>query len=420
MNTNNHIAIERQERTPGIIVGNWNDHKKPIFYNNPMKESDIWLKKEILLKNSINLEGRSNSVTGYKEIHKEICQYLGPSFNKRLRAISNDVWITPYKYYIDKYCFYSSGFDHYYSSPQVKRLWKHLNEVRLADNDGIENIVPYIIYFGASPHKLRRLFGKSIWKRLCQYSRTTNKTIVRHMDNVFLTDTRYGAVRNYDKYYPILEKLVVLKPGTIKYLGDEVPSFMNRGRFNHIFYGSFIWAQNNSRISMTHEFIRASDLYRDTLDMAHNINAPFNDRWSYKRMARQHNAYSRELYNQNYPDEKIDWILPFSRKVKCTNEISACVLETPRAIALEGDEMGHCVASFIDEVINGLYLVISLKRNEERSTLGLYRAKRNSLFIAHQHYGRYNATPSDNNVDIAKLVIKTINLIERMEEHAQS
>ena len=87
----------------------------------------------------------------------------------------------------------------------------------------------------------------------------------------------------------------------------------------------------------------------------------------------------------------------------------------------EGENMRHCVGGYASLCAQGTYVVYSLHKDGQRTTLGISRhkttyEKANHAFnyILNKHYGKFNGQVKDSDViETAKKVIQTLHKVNK-------
>jgi hypothetical protein len=378
------LAIVADHDKKTVSVGVW--QAVDISYP-PQSENALLLKNEILAANNIKIKSSFSKETGLKDVHKEIASHLGPMFYSRLNGAVYGMWVGPLRSYCDNYCFYSNGYYHRHSPPQVRRLWLNIIEVERAIKDQIDNLAPIIIYFGSTPKDLKVNLGKSIWKILASNSLYKNKQIVELLGELFRDQDRLTSFASFSKCKPLIKIVSAWRVTSItRYLSSYTSPFDSQYHAHEI--TRFDWLNSHTVVSNTKTFSRDNMLYKDTLDMALHLGYTLNPKWSAIKLRERHEFFSKRINAERFSDDVIDW-LSVCRTVASVKNITATLLRTPLDIATEGVQMHHCVANYIERVVAGKYLVISLEDNEGgRSTLGL--SFNNEEAKVDQHYGYHN------------------------------
>ena len=376
------IALEVDAVKREVRAGKW--VCREIHYNTYMRENEVYLKLHILEVNGIAVLSEVNQ-DGIKAVQQEIVQYLGSRFYHRLRGACFSLWIAPIREICDRYCFYSNGFKHYYNKPQIRRYWLHQKKVNKVIDDRLDHLVPLVIYFGFTPKTLKRKLGKSTWKKLAANSLYKNKLIVEFLQNWIYDHKRQRPFGSFVRHQSLITALANINTTLIKNSGFMMDYHLP----NYLLVQILYWLNANSKTSVIRVLRKDFVTFYDTRKMAihlHQANR-FNHKWSFKRMINVHSELCRVMLLGKYSDKAIEAIVQLN-PVYCFNSVHIALLKTPLAIANEGREMHHCVASYIGDVKKGNYCVLSLStegKRADRSTLGICYS--NGSWRIDQHEG---------------------------------
>ncbi len=306
------------------------------------------------------------------------------------------LWINPIKDLLDRYCFYSTGKSHFYNIPQIQRLWNHLPLVEQLEADQLHHLVPLTIFFCASPKVLRRLLGKSIWKRLSANSLSRNKLLVSLMERDLITRRRFiSTPRNIEPYRQYLSTMSVIKSSLLKW--HFLNELINKHDCNKR-GDCMLWLNNHAKVSNYCSVDGLKTLYLDTYKLCEQTDNLMKD-WSPKSMRERHDKMSREVsrhYLENISDTPFDWSGKLNIPELSEDGVKIEVLDSPFKMACESSDMCHCLSSYIDLSMEGSYFAFSLYSDLSRSTLGI--EKQSNRYYLDQHYGAYNQTVKDQHL----------------------
>lgn len=372
-----------------IRIGKWvaND----IYYNNYKKESFLDFKIEILKCNDIDTNFYySSGCINKQKANKYICEYLGPSFYKYLRKVSMELWIDPVRELADKYCFKANPYGCYtYDKKLLKRMWDYLPLVKQADSDKLDNIMPFIIYFGQSPQELKKNLGRKVWKTLCSKKHYFNRSVINFLLEYFNPPFSKNCVLDDDKIL-VIRIFSQLKASLVKNASRLID--MELSTQEHI--ELLTWLNQYSRVSSCNALDRHCILYNDTKHMASQLNEDFYS-WSLKKMKLKHDKFSKAITAREYSTESFSWITDELKAEIMIDEVIVKTLHSPYLMAQEGRYMGHCLASYIGHVSTGHYLAFSLEScvTHERSTVGMLVTNQN--IVIEQQEARFGFGVSD-------------------------
>lgn len=261
---------------------------------------------------------------------------------------------------------------------QLGRHWKlfdpkrvnvaveHNHLVQQAVRDKTLNILPLMLHHKETPQQLRSRYGKGMWKKLANTSKSRMQYLCRLID----AGPEWADVRT-----------CILKEVATHGLWDP---------------------RSNTELTAA-KIAPKSGMYRGTSDMIFDTvrmsGGQVNYDWSYKRWEEEHSRLVKEQLVKKYSDK------PFSYSVEYTEDgYTFTLLNTQMQIAAEGKEMGHCVGSYANSAARDQYAVFKVEGNGERATLGLsggtssggtsiniLAQRTEPEFIVNQCYGRYNS-----------------------------
>ena len=353
---------------------------------------------------------------GYHGISKYNCQKFNEEFGitpvnlrKKLNATIRKIWIDPIEQEVKRYGFsYGSKL----SPRSVQQIWENLDVIREVQEDGLDNLEPFAAILGKNPQQMKELVGKSAWKQLCKNSRTRNTYIASALLRKGFSSVKtinsfpsWVLKHGYRGYIPLddsgLWVLEQFKPG-------EVRNKRQSGQFFDI------------RLML----IKRSDTKR----MANELGLKFSEKWDYPTIHKKHEEYTKLIEQRRFSKDVFDWAKDFKVKGLTHGDFEAILLDNAYAIAEEGMEMHHCVASYADASRSGDYLVYSILHKGERySTLGI-RVERVRINIVcgssvvvgdkyqlNQHYKACNKPVDDDGAnELAEILMVKLNQKEEM------
>lgn len=280
--------------------------------------------------------------------------------------------------------------------------------IEQAVKDGIKHLIPIIALFKAEPKEIKKVLGSTLWKELCKNSYSRNRLILQGID----------FSRSQELHIAMIKKL------------QAMPSSLLKSKLNHHPYEALKLAKEELGIS--YEAMKSSREVRvilqeffDTKRMLQDEGMEFNPNWSYRRLKEEHTAASRrqqEVYhnresqrNAKYAElMKIDFstlhagLIPY----EFDSGVKAVPLLSVKEVQSEGSAMHHCVGSYANDCAQGGYVVYSLEKDGQKSTLGIIVSKvdDHKMFMFNQHYGKCNALITDKDVLIAGTeIVKYLN-----------
>lgn len=253
----------------------------------------------------------------------------------------------------------------------VMRTHAALPLLRQADADGLRHLFPLIAAFGEAPDQLKRRFGKSIWRKLAGNTFYRNMLLARTGAGVYVDvpSTVLRVLASINAPLSLCNAALNLNP-TYK---EAAEWLVSTGRYVEPKHGDLV------------------DRYivRDTIDMARTLGLTVNEKWSSARWLAEHDRMAKLSLARAY---STDPIVPEHRVQ--FGQYMLVRLCSAWHIAEEGRTMGHCVANYVPSVLEGEYLVYSLREHIDGPSLATVGLLRNPLgWYLEQVRGRYNAPP---------------------------
>lgn len=109
---------------------------------------------------------------------------ISPSnFKKIFNAIMREIW--EIKPYFSKYCItvtnYSNKLKIKIDTDKVERLHKNIDLMIDAENNNLNNIIPFVFYSGLSYSDLEKVIGKNLWEKLLKNSHSRNSLLIKQI-----------------------------------------------------------------------------------------------------------------------------------------------------------------------------------------------------------------------------------------------
>jgi hypothetical protein len=338
---------------------------------------------------------------GTKEKNKQMTELLGVSpskFAKMIKGAQYSLWIKGKEDLIYKY-----GIRNKCRIPLIlDAITKHIDVIRQYQEDGLDNLVPLAICFGKSTKELKTIFGKGLWKKICSTCETRNKHIMGICVNSYFT-------LNHKRQIDIVKRLFEMSSTTLK----KGSLRLNR---TYIFMDSYVWAdaqlKANKELQQDRLFTDYCRLYRDTKTMADQVGESFNPGWSRSKMLKKHREFTDLFMLRKYSKEPFVFNC-FVEPVIEKDNLRAVLIDSPYKLHLQGADQGHCVASYLQSIKSGKYLVYDIQEDgKTKSTLGIsikYNSDMNfTNFEYDQHYAKYNERPEEHISDFSKFVLRKL------------
>lgn len=265
-------------------------------------------------------------------------------------------------------------------------------EVLQCEQDGTQNIVPFILMFRKTTKELKHFLTPKLWKLLCSKTLSfniliskslsygfgyreddTQEDIINILQSLAIKKRKHIAHRKYTKGYPLVY---------LSNINEERDAFVTSIE--------------------AHDII---NLVQDTVSMKKSLGKTFSINWSLRRMKEEHDISAIELieiknrqYDQDFKliDDDMSF-LPDNVKP----------LVTVRDVLYEAHNMVHCGADYLDDCIDGKYMFFHISEDGD-STLGVSTNMLDHItttFIYDQHYAIGNTRPSEENETIARKII---------------
>lgn len=351
-----NIFIDFEDKK--LIIGK-SVFDEPVFNYNKyelLKENDLIDKYYFLEKKYLRqCLARSHAC------NKAFCDIAGPAFDKRFKKAALDLWVDPYKDSpsFNRLC--RNGRKRDLSPKRYKKWLEARSKILQAEADGLDNIVPWIWLFNENPSDLKKRLGKGLWKKLCARSLTFN---------LELSSVVFDSY-DYDKNYASIINLYADKPHWLIRFECR-SSFCLEPLLAVEERANYILSNGNDTESNIRNWIRDCN---DTKRMCHQLNRPFNSRWSKQRIKKEHDRAAKDLAlleeqhdNMEFPDLDI-----LEEKLKTRYpDYDLKVLRSKACYKKESREQNHCLTSYAAKAALGKYLACSLEYADKRWTIGWY------------------------------------------------
>lgn len=329
--------------------------------------------------------------------NKDFTQKYGITPNNLKRCVNAamcSVWTKGIDHLVKRYAFTANG---KLNHMMVQQIWEHMDIVQQAEKDRLENILPFVVFYGKNPQELKEIFGKSLWKQLCKNSMTRNLYLAKYASR----QTRYvgGGLRQ------------------LVSVGNKFPSYAIKAGGNWCLDWSeeslWIWesglVETKGKVKHIPRGSYWMNCYRDTKRMALSLGKTFNDKWTPEKMESKHQEYVRAINALKYSSTPFNHLKSFPVDNLTHGCFTATLCKSPLLVREEGDAMHHCVGSYADLVAQGKYLVYSIRKGDNRSsTLGI--RVDGDKYTFNQHYGHCNAPVNDEDeIKLSATILKQLN-----------
>lgn len=317
-----------------------------------------WPENSLTIKHAICVgAGMDTEGDDLPSLHKFYCRVLGPKFNRRFHGANYWLWVGNRLSRSTANMMRMPGrhFRHY-SNWLVKKANDSLPYIRETEADELHHLIPAIVTFGGSPSEIKKEIGGAAWKQIARNSRTRNTRIMQIAEH-------YGD-------HP--------KQAFIDLLG--VPSGCLNGAKLFLNDANLAMAARLTPKRQAMPFLETAHLIRDARRMGVDINP----QWGLARLRREHDEALIERRRGSFSNKTFADAWQHD-----SDGFHAERLTSQLDIALEGDAMHHCVASYSQLAADHLYLVLRIE-GKERATAGYRLSRDDRTWMLDQCYGYCN------------------------------
>ena len=119
--------------------------------------------------------------------------------------------------------------------------------------------------------------------------------------------------------------------------------------------------------NLNEELLLDGDLLKDSITLAYKLNKKVNASWSVRRLREEHDEWSK--YYTDLVLEIANEPLNISPVFKALNDITGGIILDTKNLALEGKNMGHCVASYSSVINSGRTAIFHIKGHTAEITV---------------------------------------------------
>lgn len=288
----------------------------------------------------------------------------------------------------------------------IVRYLRHKDIADQAIADGLNHLLPFILYTGAPPQELRKMYGKNLWQRLCQNAVSRNKLLI----NITMSIVN-GLFPGYREEVSSRDFLMHLNkmPTTAlrrlygNYMPDE-PQFYE-------WLANDLFHRQCSILEYFRQHMRRVHTIRDTINMCQQLGIRFDPTWTFEQVQTMHDRHVRTIIRQEekLSDEPFTWLEALTPLNLGDFEIIP--LKSPADLAEEGAIQHHCVKSYAPDVARQRYAVFAIN-GSERLTLGVRRT--DNYWSVDQLKGPCNQEPKIDHHQYAQLTVAAIELLKEV------
>ena len=320
---------------------------------------------------------------------------------KILRGTLHNEKIAPIQYWVEKLARgYNKGTYKWYIIDEIHR---NIGTVRSLEKDNLHSLVPIAILSGCtSTQDMKQLFGKSLWKKLCNNSLTRNTLIFKCH---FETPVKQGALVRVINNIP---------SSVLKYSPSVINKVATYQQLQH-HYMNIIKSKRVSINTERFDLIRDIDCLRDTVRLYSRIHrvdpreaVETLSKRSTKNVLALHDALRQESMSRTAPSKDINWVSKYGNINTNVKDYTFTIYNTTGDIVKEGIDMRHCVGCYSNSVLVSKYLVISIRKDGKKvSTLGCRVVEDELKFD--QHYKVMNTPVCKELGEVANTIIYRLN-----------
>lgn len=276
---------------------------------------------------------------GMKATYQFFASHLGCKFNRRFQAANYWLWLGDRMTARTANMLRRGGRHWYhYDDALVWRAHLALPYVKEAEEDGLFHLIPAIVTFGTHPQNIRRLIGRGAWRRVANNSTSRNCLIMQAVERDKAQDRRAA----------LFTRLLEVPSGVLPYVTDAGLDELVAARI-----------APRKRFP---EYVHTLHIVRDT---HHMVGAGFNPRWSFARMAAEHERATKAYMRGKFSEQQFAPAWTYQ-----ADGYSASLVTCQFDIAAEGHTQHHCIASYARRASKGKYAVLKIE-GKERATAGL-------------------------------------------------
>jgi len=276
------------------------------------------------------------------------------------------------------------------------------NLVMTAIKDNQTNIIPIIFYFRKSPYKLKKMFGKALWKYLCHSSKAKNNVFIKWYHTNFYSEEAldlktinegYLHITSDKALYNIFNKIPALYHSiALNAMTYDLPK--KHIEMIYYFYAEYKGKDLVSKLKGKQKkpwekryILR--NLCSDTLDATRMHHQLYNRPYDYKNKSLELLRAEHDNLSEEYRKKAAEIRFALNAKEFPKNNlpnlyeadlITATKLTHGYELIEEGNKMHHCVASYVDCCLNGASVIYSITDTEtkENATLEIKRVTRST------------------------------------------
>lgn len=338
--------------------------------------------------------------------YKKCGDFLGMSVAKardKVTRLMIEAFVDGKVKYISRLATKHHGRDtHIRDAEMIEEINKYWGLIETYEKDGLSHLAAIGLLCRRDSKSAKELFGKKLWKKLHKNSMTRNDLIfkcVRNSDHQdYTNDELVHIVRELNQY----PSTILRNPGSKSLSILSRPEYCENApqKFMKMIAGKHLKDVSEYKIS------QLAYMVMDCHNMAARLDEPFDPKWSFRRMAREHDRLVKLQREIKYSPKPFTWLEDMPQVVEDKEHgIIAKVINNARAIAEHGNTQRHCVANYSDKVRQQLYIVYEVTKDDKLYTFGcsirrpkVEKPKDVSKYYNKQFFGFANETIEDEHI----------------------
>ena len=277
----------------------------------------------------------------------------------------------------------------------IDRWIENREIISTAYKDNQKTIIPLCMKLNCTPKQLKDMVGRANWKKLLRNSITRNNILA---DMVAFKGGKWDNIDN----------IIDLPPTYLKY------SYRDSWYSHEVLSIGAKLAVAGRYISKDGKCYNVCSMIHDTINMFDYLGEKYNPDWSENRWREEHDKASEKITSRKHSKTPFVYSTELIKFYE-DDKFTATLLDSPFAVAKEGSEMGHCVASYSDACSEGKYCVYSIveKETQIRSTIGIHITPWSEgvmVYRKQQHYRRHNKSINDEEASFGLLLVDRLNI----------
>lgn len=357
----------------------------------------------------------------WNKYHKEI---LGPKFNHRATAaFLSEYFYTqpaPVRRLVTRR--HSRGLSVDFSL--LSKVNKVRKIVKQTIADGLDNIVPVVVFHGVVADKLRQTYGKGRWKRIANQSFSANVRLVEFLSLIEAgkngADLSQGVISVFDKFMPLAAWKQEIAINTTRSFG--IYNDMNATLTALIVFDRAVESHSKREFFLNDDGLPTNNpsiksrvfgsfqVIDDTLRLIRTLNESDGQHREFlvlkgqKKLDELHRNLIAENNARRLSQLSFNTFDRYPTNPPKSIEYEGYtfrLLINEYDLFTEGNEMHHCIHSYIDRCMNGVAICYSIS-GPERASVAFAVKPKNTNYVIMDLKSKYNGGVSPLLVDICQ------------------